>query len=870
MDGNDPAQQATTAMPPAVAVPRSSTIGGDEADPQQECSEGVADVSDQQHIAQQVLVAQDDSETKDTTSKQTTSTNKNSRGISTSRYTAGRESSSATTQSYDTASEGYQTADPYNFVVPAQPSDTSQEAHAPPSLAELSTVRVYDNAPSPASSTRTITMQPASPSRRPLEEASRSVASVNTKDSRRVSNASFVTAREDSDDEVDDDGRDSLNELTPTATRVMPALDGTAPERPLEMQNDDPTPLVAYGSTSREPKRPSVEQHSSAMSLLKQINDGDSAMTQPSSAVSMVRNPPHDDHDFRGDSSAISLLKHTQAEGHDGIISTPGPVQGVLRKLKPKTRHLEPRAISSSDSLASETTRTNGTVRFGMSEGDHTGHASAHAEVKRRTRALRKLRGGQVHDGEIVRMEKMLVRIECTSHEVPADFDENDSSKLETRVEKRWAEYMVVCRESTNEGMDFVLQFYKTRHIPAVEGTGTKLKKGSAHNIELRKKDTHINLYSSLDKTMVLWFPCRKITRIFVMQPRAASSSMEWYTFLRGVLGTERIELLQINVPALAVNLRLENPFARLEESRSLAQATDAADEAIKRTMQEEHAAAANIIERCMKMLHDSPEWGDVVRGWSQRGLVGLAWKKYDRLEWVHGAHERKMYGTMAMLRSHELEIRAKEHYPTTVKDRGSLLVEPPPVEGFLIRLTSQRGVEQKLGRLFFKRLYFSTHNQFLIFNRPTAADPPPPPRLPMQQDQRIPTAHEIANKIPLIYSINPYPVKDGKIEWLWRDDDSVRLCDNDADDEQRRQVGHVLRCDGVVDLCRVVTVRNVHRGATPADGNVEEGSDVDFDQEVDDSHQDDGITTHFDDVRTFELVLDNGLVLRLQVFSFD
>jgi hypothetical protein len=62
--------------------------------------------------------------------------------------------------------------------------------------------------------------------------------------------------------------------------------------------------------------------------------------------------------------------------------------------------------------------------------------------------------------------------------------------------------------------------------------------------------------------------------------------------------------------------------------------------------------------------------------------------------------------------------------------------------------------------------------------------------------------------------------------------------------------------------------VRNVKRGADAADEDIVSGSDVDFDQDVDDVSEDDGETAEMDDSRTLELALNNGLVIRLQAFD--
>lgn len=492
------------------------------------------------------------------------------------------------------------------------------------------------------------------------------------------------------------------------------------------------------------------------------------------------------------------------------------------------------------------------------------------AQLRKRD-TFKRLRRGKINDGEIIKMEKMLVRVDFTSHEMPNDFTENESEAIESRPIDKWKEFMCVCRESIDNESLFVLQLYKSRVIPAIEKT--KVEKRWTHEVQLRPSNTKINLFSSLDKTMAIWHPTRTGTLLYTFNCKSGANSMEWYTFIRNVLGHSRTSALQVNVPDLDVNLRLDNPFGNLESVQDLEQAVEGDQEAIVRTMQEEQAAAANIIKRCMDILQQSPEWSAVVGQWNVAGRIGLAWKRYDRLEWVHGTNERKMYGTIGMEKSHELELRLKEHYPTIVADTSKeKLTEPPPVEGFLVRLTSQKGLEQRLGRFLYKRLYFSTHSQFLAFNRPARADPPPPPKMPMTNESQIPSATQIAETTPLIYSVNPFPVReDNGVAWLVDSNltPSQRIeHDRDASDENERKVGLLLNCDGLINLCNVTRVRDVHRGAVPIDRNIDEGSDVDFDQDVSDTRRDDGTTADMDDKRTFELVLSNDLIIRLQAYD--
>jgi hypothetical protein len=408
--------------------------------------------------------------------------------------------------------------------------------------------------------------------------------------------------------------------------------------------------------------------------------------------------------------------------------------------------------------------------------------------------------------------------------------------------------------------------------IPEIEEPDAS--KRAAYEIPLGRKITKVNLFSSLDKSVVVWMPVSRGTRIFIMQARTASNAVEWYTFLRNIMGWRRSSELQINIPDMSVSLRISDPFRVLEALQNEAQdATESDNEAaILKTMQEEQAVAESLVKRCLDQLEDSPEWADVLDSWIRNQRVGLAWKRYDRLEWIHGANERKMYGTIAMAKSHELELRPKSHYPTTAvtRKKHKTLTEPVPVEGFLIRLTSQRGRARRLGLMYHKQLYFSTHDQFLVFSRPTNAAPPPPPKLPTANQSDVPSARVIADKTPDTWAVNPYPLADNRIEWLLEDSpvtsEARRLHDEDAADEAQRKEQNLLNCDGYINLANVAKIRKAKKGATPADDNLESGSDVDFDEEVEDTTRDDGATTEFDIDRTLELVMKNGLIIRLQV----
>ena len=534
------------------------------------------------------------------------------------------------------------------------------------------------------------------------------------------------------------------------------------------------------------------------------------------------------------------------------------------------TEH-NPAPVGSGEPAPVNLGRTSTGVRFKVSEGIAIRQERIARRIDSAHQRARKMkfRRDTLQEGAIVKMEKMLVRIDTTLQPLPNDFDENDGLKTETRAMEKWQEFMVVCRRSQKDEADFRLQVYKTRVIPEIEDD--KPKKKPAHEITLNPRSTRVNLYSSLDKTIVIWHPYKKGTRIFIMRPRSGAHAVEWYTFIRDMLGWARPSSLQVNVPDLSVSLQLKNPFAGLSELQKAIADVDE-NTALAKTIAEEQAVAGKIIRRCIEMLQGDPEWSNVLESWSKTQKMGLAWKRYDRLEWVHGVQEQKMYGSMAMERSYDLELRPKQHYPThTHGKQGKIREEPAPIEGFLIRLTSQKGLHQRMGRAFFKRLYFATQNQFLIFNRPAKVTPPHPPRLPTITGTNIPSSHEIVRQTPTMFDIDPYPIRDGDVTWLSSGNhDYVHGHDISAFEEARRNIENLKQCDGYINMGHIVKVRKMKRGATGADEDLGEGSgsDVEFHQEVDNTRGEDGETKTLDDERILELVLENGLIVRLQAYS--
>ncbi|KAI2818890.1 hypothetical protein CBS133816_10233 [Aspergillus niger] len=482
-----------------------------------------------------------------------------------------------------------------------------------------------------------------------------------------------------------------------------------------------------------------------------------------------------------------------------------------------------------------------------------------HAKLSRTWPYRRKMK-----EGEVIKAEKMVVRLEETVQEkLPDDYSENDSLKMETRVVDQWREYLVACRLASDEDAPFCLQMYKTRVIPEVQKTGTRV--APHYQIPLGRKKMNVNLYSHLDKAIVLWGPCKRGTKIYIIRPKSSAHAVEWFTFLSQIMGKRRPSSLPIHVPDLGVSLVFNNPFEQLEAALDSKRKGTGI---LSRTVAQEESPATAIVRGCLKMLENRPEWAEVLQQWSKTEIMGLAWKRYDRLEWILGANEEKMYGSLAMHTSHELELRPRQHYHTYTKHDGEREDEPQPVEGFLVRLTSQRGVHQRMNRMFFKRLYFFTQDQYLFFCRPSRSLPPAPPRL-CRDGAEMPSTQQILDASPISYDVDPYPLQDGDIAWLRSGNrDHIRTHDEEAFVQRQRNIHNIEHADGFIDLGRVQEVRHVQRDSCPADPNIESGPDVAFNPEARDTRRDDGATQQFNDDRTFEMLLDNNLVVRFQAYN--
>jgi hypothetical protein len=119
------------------------------------------------------------------------------------------------------------------------------------------------------------------------------------------------------------------------------------------------------------------------------------------------------------------------------------------------------------------------------------------------------------------------------------------------------------------------------------------------------------------------------------------------------------------------------------------------------------------------------------------------------------------------------------------------------------------------------------------------------------------------------MFAVNPYPLKDGNITWLKSGSSREKeRRDKDCYDEARRNANLLLSSEGYVDLCSVRRIRNMVKGSIPIDEAMDVEDDADFQEDMEDTYRGDRGVAELDEDRTFELVMKNGLVARLQAYN--
>lgn len=406
--------------------------------------------------------------------------------------------------------------------------------------------------------------------------------------------------------------------------------------------------------------------------------------------------------------------------------------------------------------------------------------------------------------GEIVRVDKMLVAVKIASASyLSPEF--NEMEHVEARLLERWKEYIVVARTTGDAANPISLQFYTTRNIAKIEDSTHRAK--SKLDLTLGS-DFQVNLYSSLDKSLALWKSTDKGTQIYLFQTRSTYAALEWLAFLAGVIGTRRENIVHLQIPDLEVKADVNLPIKDVrkilrEEPQEYVRYSD-----IISYKSTPSRPVAMLLQKAIDSVSEVDGLKEIIeREWSGQVKLGLAWKRYDRLEWVFDVNESQFQSSWAMARTHDLELRPKSAYARPVVfDDGKEMEEPTPVEGFLIRHSSWSG-EAKANKLFFRKTYLHTHDNLLFYCRAMRAIPPYPDNYTRSTEN----LEEAWGELPTVYDVSPFGVNPatGRPEWLTDGitPEQFEAYDKAALFEIQRRVMCIERSDGFIDLREVAAV---------------------------------------------------------------
>jgi hypothetical protein len=162
----------------------------------------------------------------------------------------------------------------------------------------------------------------------------------------------------------------------------------------------------------------------------------------------------------------------------DAEVAASPPTKGILDRVKRRSivglsKSEPPRETTPvTEDITRRRSNLRNLVKFDIPEDSKRQAVHFKAKKAQMTiqRAGTKLRRKNIKDGVVVKMERMLVRVDAAD-EVPEDFDENVNQRVVSRVKDKWREYMIVCRHSHTDDSDFLLQLYQTRvslYVPYV------------------------------------------------------------------------------------------------------------------------------------------------------------------------------------------------------------------------------------------------------------------------------------------------------------------------------------------------------------------------------------------------------------------
>ncbi|QLL32037.1 hypothetical protein HG536_0C02060 [Torulaspora globosa] len=435
--------------------------------------------------------------------------------------------------------------------------------------------------------------------------------------------------------------------------------------------------------------------------------------------------------------------------------------------------------------------------------------------------------------GKIILMEKMLVMVKCAVNKKDPVISFSQEESIDTRISERWKEYIVVARSTGKGDSSILLQFYRRRHIPVHVNRQKDLTYGTSLDFQL-DKHCLVGIYSNLDKSIYIQKPVRKESnashetssddddeysslKIYILKCSTLISSGKWYNLLRGATQMrDKLTQISLKIPEADISMDMNLRDAVVKELIKSENEIDDFKLCVLRR-------GYRVLQRpLMRFLIVSifeelkkADLSEVVQKWEFANIIlGCSYKHYDMLQWCSNSSIRSFFETFSLFKSCVLEFRP--YIPTprqALSGDGCILVEPVPIEGFLIRLTNRIGKEgSRLRKLYFRPSYFFTNDNLLFFSSCFKACPPSPSKeLDMSSLQK----GDRFDSLPNVCEQDPYPLDlSSHISWLKGELTAKEFESNDLYAWKcfSRRVDQILKAEGVINLCEI---EEIHQGAS-------------------------------------------------------
>lgn len=492
--------------------------------------------------------------------------------------------------------------------------------------------------------------------------------------------------------------------------------------------------------------------------------------------------------------------------------------------------------------------------------------------------------GKLFHDytpGEIVKIDKVLVMVTTTykNHMGVMETDEgNDTGTMD-----KWREYLIVARFTGNIDFPVILQFYKMNRVlekdeseievdnllgeiedrleqddfvhstyhdlKKINDKQLRRKKHKKHRgrachfkIVLSKEDTKVRFFNLLDRALKVSKEHRKIIVNYILLFHSSLTSITWMNLLKSFTGdTRRLEreTIFIKVPLLDVSFNICN-MNKLYHKALVTSFENSNSEyiSLKVTPNGYHFKKMGVMDEILTMIQRSinnylmsngkfrsqdhqrkvDEFLNLLT--NDRRFLSLAFRKFDRLEWLVGKEESLKYTLWSILGTYfDLELREFVHDDVSLLYDPSHPMEPLPFEGFIVRLTNRRGKNRsRMGRNYFKLMYGYTCSELLFLQHFYHAIPAfgkgakefiTPNGQIIDMDKAETHAQYIKDGA---YTYRPFQSTDGRhIDWL---DDNIRNVEDhdlDAIHEAERRSVLIANSSCIIDLTQVEKVSPVN-----------------------------------------------------------